>query len=442
MPELSRRRLLAGAAAAAAAPALAGGAPATAQPAEPTAPEGNAEDHDGGRGVRPGADVLAGDGWRLLAGRRVGLVTNPTGVLRDLSHEVDALAGTDTVELRAVFGPEHGFRGTGQAGDAEDTTIDPRTGVTVYNAYGAAASKLAEFYRRAGIDTVVFDIQDVGARFYTYIWTMYEAMKAAVATGASFVVLDRPNPIGGDASGPQLNPAFASGVGRKPIVQRHGMTAGELARLFDAEFLPIDTGGRLRSLQVVPVRGWRRGLLWARTGLDWVLPSPNMPTPDTALVYPGTCLFEGTVFSEGRGTTHPFEIVGGPVAATGRPGTDWRWAEECNAAGLPGVTFREAYFTPTFGKHVGVACGGVQLHLRDPRRFDAIRAAVTMIVLARRLYPAAFGWRPDNYVDKLSGSDRLRLMVDAGAGVDEVVGAWRDELAAFRRQREPYLIYR
>lgn len=389
-------------------------------------------------------DALAADNWSLLAGRRVGVITNPTGVLADLTHEVDSLAATDSVDLRAVFGPEHGFRGTGQAGDSEDTTIDPRTGVTVYDAHGATPARMIDFYQRAGVDTIVFDIQDVGARFYTYIWTMYVGMQAAVATGASFVVLDRPNPIGGRAAGPMLDPAFSSGVGRKPIVQQHGMTVGELARFFDAEFLPDDAGGRLVSLEVVPVRGWRRSMVWADTGLPWVLPSPNMPTPETALVYPGTCLFEGLVFSEGRGTTRPFELIGSPVPEEeGDPGMDWRWAEALRAAELPGVEFREAYFAPTFSKHTGVACGGVQLHLTDPYRFDAIRTAVTMIVLARDLYPpGVFGWRSDNWIDKLSGSARLREMVDAGAGADEVVDAWRSELVAFNRQRRPYLLYR
>jgi uncharacterized protein YbbC (DUF1343 family) len=214
------------------------------------------------------------------------------------------------------------------------------------------------------------------------------------------------------------------------------MTVGELARFFDAEFLPGDTGGqRLSSLEVVKLRGWRRDQLFGGTGLAWRMPSPNMPTETTALVYPGTCLFEGTLFSEGRGTTRPFEIIGAP-------NVDWRWAQELNAAGLPGVRFREVYFSPTFSKWVNQVCGGVQAHLTDEGSVEAIRTAVTMIITAKRLYPEVFGWRADLWIDKLSGSDRLRRMVDGGAGVDEVTGAWGDELAAFRRQREPYLLYR
>jgi uncharacterized protein YbbC (DUF1343 family) len=421
---VDRRRFLA--ASALSAPLLTAAAQAPAQ-----ADEDNKTDR--GRRVTPGADQLAAQGWRSLAGHKVGVLTNPTGALRDHTHIVDSMVAAGVAPV-AAFGPEHGFRGTAQAGGSEGDVLDPRTRIPVYDAFGASADKLAGMFTKAGVNTVLFDIADVGARFYTFIWSMYTAMRAAVLTGASFVVLDRPNPVGGQPRGPQLDPAFATGVGLKPIVQQHGMTVGELARLFDAEFLPADTGRRLSKLDIVQVRGWRRDQLFNETGLPWRLPSPNMPTQSTALVYPGTCLFEGTLLSEGRGTTRPFEIIGAPDI-------DWRWAERLNEANLPGVRFREIYFAPTFSKHVNKVCGGVQLHLTDERDFEAIRSAVTMIITARQLYPNVFGWRPDNWIDKLSGSDRLRRMVDAGAGVDDVVGAWQQELAAFRRQREQYLIY-
>lgn len=394
----------------------------------------SADEKHGPRGVTTGAESLAGDGWRRFAGRKVGILTNPTGVLRDNTHVVDSMVNLG-MPPTAVFGPEHGFRGTAQAGGSEGDYLDPRTQVPVYDTYTLTAQKIAAQFTKAGIDLLVFDIADIGARFYTYIWSMYNAMHAAVLTGIDFVVLDRPNPVGGTAYGPMLDPAFSSGVGRKPIVQQHGMTAGELARFFDAEFLPSDAGGRLKSLEVVKLKGWRRDDLFSDTGLEWVLPSPNVPTPQTALAYPGTCLFEGTVFSEGRGTTRPFEIIGAP-------GVDWRWAEALNQARLPGVRFREHYFSPTFSKWVGQVCGGVQLHITDERRFQAIRTAVTMLVTAKQTHPDVFGWRPDNFIDKLSGSTRLRTMIDAGATVDQVTGAWRDELAAFARLREKYLIYR
>ncbi|MER7010637.1 DUF1343 domain-containing protein [Saccharopolyspora sp. NPDC000359] len=377
--------------------------------------------------VRTGADVLAERGWEDVKGRRIGVVTNPTGVLSSLVHVVDAMHASGAVDVAAVFGPEHGFRGTSQAGGSEGDYRDPRTGLPVYDAYGADAAKLAGMFRKAGVEQVVFDIADVGARFYTYIWTMYTAMQAAQQVGASFLVLDRPNPIGGQVAGPRLDPRFASGVGLLPIVQQHGMTVGELARMFDRVYLPEP----LPQLNVVRVEGWKQRT--ASTGLPWVPPSPNMPTQDTAVLYPGTGLFEGTVLSEGRGTTRPFEVIGAP-------GIDWRWAEELNGAGLPGVRFRETYFVPTFSKHAEVTCGGVQVHLLG--EVDAIRTAVTMLVTARRLYPQVFGWRPDNMIDKLSGSDRLRTMVDRGADATEIVDSWQDEVKDFRRQREPHMLYR
>ncbi|MCX2732860.1 DUF1343 domain-containing protein [Saccharopolyspora sp. NFXS83] len=379
--------------------------------------------------VRTGADVLAAEGWQRLTGLRLGVVTNPTGVLASLEHVVDAMHGTEGVDIAAVFGPEHGFRGTSQAGGSEGDVTDPRTGIPVYDAYGADVAALAGMFRKAGVQRVVFDIADVGARFYTYIWTMYEAMRAAAEVGAEFVVLDRPNPIGGhQVAGPVLDPRFASGVGLLPIAQQHGMTIGELAKMFDAEFLDAPLGDRL---QVVRVEGWRgRG---AEPAVPWVPPSPNMPTPDTAMVYPGTGLFEGTLLSEGRGTTRPFEIIGAP-------GIDWRWAEELNAAGLEGVRFRETYFVPTFSKHADATCGGVQLYRHG--ELDPVRVAITMLVSVKRLYPQVFGWRPDGMFDKLAGTDRVRTMIDAGAGADEIVGSWDAELAGFRRSRGRYSLYR
>ncbi|MFF0143727.1 uncharacterized protein YbbC (DUF1343 family) [Amycolatopsis sulphurea] len=383
--------------------------------------------------VLTGAEQLAAQGWRPLAGRKLGVLSNPTGVLANGDHIVDSMVAAG-VRPVAAFGPEHGFRGSAQAGGSEGDYNDPRTGIPVYDAYGADAAKLASLFTKAGLDTVVFDIADVGARFYTYIWSLYTAMLAAANVGAAFVVLDRPNPIGSRLAGPVLDPKFASGVGLKPIAQQHGMTVGELARFFAAEFLPGD-GAQLKHLEVIQVRGWRRDGFFADTGLRWVLPSPNMPTPDTALVYPGTGMFEGTVFSEGRGTTRPFEIVGAH-------GLDWRWRDELEKLHLPGAAFREVYFVPTFSKFVNETCGGVQLTVTEPQVFDAVRTAVAMLVTAKRIAPDKFGWRPDQVIDKLSGSARLRTMVDAGAGIDEITGAWRAELGDFGRRRRPYLIYR
>src|SRR5690606_33683245 len=335
--------------------ALAAAAPATAAPGPGGGP-GGPGGRPGGRGVTPGADRAAQDRWRVLADQRVGVITNPTGVLRSLRSIVDEMHESDRVEIGGVFGPEHGFRGTAQAGEAEETFIDPRTGIPVYDAYGAGVDAMARMFTEAEAETVVFDIQDVGARFYTYIWTMYTAMRAAVRTGLRFVVLDRPSPIGGPARGPMLTTEYSCGVGAQEIGQAHGVTVGELARCFAGEFLTDDEGGRLTDLEVVEVQGWKRRDLFDATGLQWVLPSPNMPTPDTALLYPGTCLFEGTNLSEGRGTTRPFELIGAPFV-------DHEWAAALNDARLPGVTFRETYFTPSFNKYVGEVCGGVQVHI-------------------------------------------------------------------------------
>lgn len=433
----NRRQLLTGGAGLAGAAALGLGAtPAFASPTAytPVVP-------DPARPVTPGADVAAAAGWSVLAGRKVGIITNPTGILMNLRSIVDEMHDAGTVDIRGVFGPEHGFRGTAQAGEAEDTYVDERTGITVYDAYGANTAKFASMIRAAGVDTVVFDIQDVGARFYTYIWTMYTAMKACVETGASLVVLDRPNPIGGTAHGPMMTDAFTSGVGAEKIVQAHGMTVGELARFLDSEILPSDTnGGHLSELTVVEVKGWRRDVTYAGTGLPWVMPSPNMPTPDTALVYTGTGMFEGTNLSEGRGTTRPFELVGAPYV-------DHRWADRLRDRNLAGVGIREAYFTPTFSKHVGKVCGGIQVHITDPGRIDPIRVGVEMLVAARGIF-SEFQWRQDSWdrerpywIDKLTGSPRLREQITAGADADTVVGAWAEELAAFNAARQPFLIY-
>ncbi|RZU53744.1 uncharacterized protein YbbC (DUF1343 family) [Krasilnikovia cinnamomea] len=386
------------------------------------------------RPVRTGLDRLAATGWAMLTGTRVGIISNPTGVDRHYRHLVDLMHADGRVDIAGVFGPEHGFRGSAQAGGSEGTGVDARTGLTVYDAYGADPGRWAALYSRAGVRTVVFDIQDVGARFYTYIWTLYDSMVAAARAGLRYVVLDRPNPIGGRAYGPVLDPAYASGVGRKPIAQQHGMTVGELARLFNGEFVGADAG-RTVALEVVACRGWVPGT--GAFGAPWVLPSPNMPTLDTALVYPGTAMFEGVAtITEGRGTTRPFELVGGP-------GLDHHWGDRLNAAGLGGVRFREAYFTPTAGRFAGTLCAGVEVRVSDRWAFDPVRTGVAMLVEARR-YPH-FAWRVDAgayWIDKLTGSDRLRAMVDAGAGADEAVAAWGAELAAFEARRRPYLLYR
>ncbi|MGW5637896.1 exo-beta-N-acetylmuramidase NamZ family protein [Streptomyces sp. NPDC003832] len=417
----TRRTLLA------ATPALAATASATA-PASATASDSVAGD-DRGRRLRTGFERLVSDGYSVLDGQRVGVVTNPTGITRTVRHIVDVMHADDRVDLTAVFGPEHGFRGTAQAGGSEGRYDDPATGLPVYDTYLKSGRPLADIFTASGVDTVVFDIQDAGARFYTYIWTLFDCMESAQLAGKRFVVLDRPNPVTGRAAqGPVLHKEFATFVGRQPISQAHGMTVAELALLFNGEFLTAPV-----PLETVRMSGWRRSDFYDASGLPWVPPSPNMPTPETALVYSGTCLFEGTNLSEGRGTTRPFELLGAE-------GVDGRWAAAANELGLPGVHFREAYFAPTFSKFQGKTVGGVQVHVHDRAAYDPVRTGIGLLVTAKRAWDG-FAWRPDNWIDKLTGSTRVRTAIDAGASTDEVVAGWREELAAFRRIRKEYLLY-
>ncbi|TGB09332.1 DUF1343 domain-containing protein [Streptomyces sp. MZ04] len=418
---LSRRGLLA----ATTATALTAASPASA--ASAASAEGGGS--GAGRRLRTGFERLAADGYAALDGERVGVVTNPTGVTRDVRHIVDVMHADEMVDLVAVFGPEHGFRGTAQAGGSEGRYDDPATGLPVYDTYQKSGQALADIFTASGVDTIVFDIQDVGARFYTYIWTLFDCMESAELAGKRFVVLDRPNPVTGrDAYGPVLHKEFATFVGRQPIAQAHGMTVTELALLFNGEFLkrPVD-------LETVRMTGWKRSDFYDASGLPWVPPSPNMPTPDTALVYSGTCLFEGTNLSEGRGTTRPFELLGAE-------GIDRKWAAAVNELGLPGVHFREAYFAPTFSKFQGKTIGGVQLHVHDRESYDPVRTGIALLVTAKKVW-GGFAWRSDNWIDKLTGTTRVRTQIDAGADTGEVVAAWQDDLAGFREMRRRYLRY-
>ncbi|WP_336205061.1 exo-beta-N-acetylmuramidase NamZ family protein [Nonomuraea sp. LPB2021202275-12-8] len=347
--------------------------------------------------IRTGAERLATDP-ALAGGARLGLITNPTGVLPDLTPTADALLAAGA-PLTALFGPEHGVRGTAQASFSEPDTVDVRTGLPVVDTYKAAGEALDELVARSGVDTLVFDIADVGARFYTYVWSMYDLLASAARLGLRFVVLDRPNPLGGTvAEGPLLDPAFASFVGRFPLPLRHGRTVGELAVLFGFDV----------DLHVVRMEGWRREQAFADTGLPWVMPSVNMPTPATALVYPGTGLFEGTNFSEGRGTTRPFELIGAPYVDDG-------FAPALSALGLPGVRFRETWFTPAFHKHAGIQVRGVQLHVHDEAEFRPVLTGLSMLHVARTLYADHLVWRgPELFMDHLWGSDTLSRCLDAG----------------------------
>lgn len=386
-------------------------------------------------GMLSGAERLRREGCARLRGRRVGLLTNATGVTADLTPLADLLAAAPGVTLVALFAPEHGLAAGAAAGEAVASVVHPRLDVPVHSLYGEHRAPAAEHL--ATLDLLVIDVQDVGARFFTYASTVALALEACGRRGTPVLLLDRPNPLGGlMLEGPLLDPACRSFVGMLPVPIRHGLTLGELARFANAAL------GYGAALEVLPLAGWRRDRWYDRTGLPWVLPSPNMPTLDTAMVYPGTCLLEGTNLSEGRGTTRPFELLGAP----------WldgdALAAALNALALPGVRWRAASFTPGHGRvHVGVPCGGVQLHVTDRAVFRPVEAALHLLATVRRLAPEHFAWRPPPtpdgrpFIDLLAGTPTVRAALDAGVPVAELVAAWRPDLARFAEERRAALLY-
>ena len=379
---------------------------------------------------RLGIEVLLEQRLDLLRGKRVGLVTNATGLDSRFRSDVDRFATHPDFTLVALFGPEHGVRGDVQAGDKVASSRDAATGLPVHSLYGAHREPTPAML--AGIDVLVFDIQDVGARFYTYPYTLAGVMRAARRAGIPVIVADRPDPLGGvEVEGPVLDPALASFVGLYPIPIRHGMTIGELALLFNAEF------GIGAEPHVVAMQGWRRGDEPLRGVLPWVPPSPNMPTPDTALVYPGMGLLEGTNVSEGRGTTRPFETIGAPWV-------DARaLAERLNAMALPGVRFRPTWFTPSFSKHAGRACGGVQLHVTDRAAFRPVRTGVAVLKALHDQHPQDFDFLPGKppFFDRLAGVPWLREAILRGDTLDAIEARWQAPLADFLRLRQRHLLY-
>jgi uncharacterized protein YbbC (DUF1343 family) len=369
----------------------------------------------------------------------VGLLAHPASIDRSARHAADLLARNSTLRLTRLFGPEHGLRGEAQDMEPVSGGTDADTGLPVSSLYGGEPASLRP--RREdleGLDAIVSDLQDVGSRYYTFVYTMAHVMEAAAEAGLPVVVLDRPNPIGGVAvEGPVLDPSLASFVGRFPIPVRHGMTPAELGRLFNEEF------GIGCDLRVVPMRGWKREMRFEQTGLPWVAPSPNMPTPTTATVYPGGCLVEGTNLSEGRGTTRPFELAGAPWLPAGP------LAEALSREDLPGASFRATAFRPSFHKHAGSSCGGVQVHVADARTFRPFETYLVLLREARRLAPRSFDWRREPYefererlaIDLLLGRADLRPMLESGAALADMEAAWTADLAAFLRLRRRYLIY-
>jgi uncharacterized protein YbbC (DUF1343 family) len=381
-----------------------------------------------------GSDVLFDRD--LLRGRTIGLVCNPASLDTRFRHVVTR-AESAGVRVGAIFGPQHGFRSDLQENMIESAHgRDRRRDIPVYSLYSETREPTAEMLE--GLDALVIDLQDVGTRIYTYIYTMANCLVAAARHGLPVIVCDRPNPIGGAAvEGPMLQPGFESFVGQYAIPMRHGMTIGELALLFNGHF------GIGAKLEVIGMQGWSRGDFFDVTGVPWVLPSPNIPTLDTAFVYPGTVLFEGTNVSEGRGTTRPFELVGAPWV------DPERFASDLNAIGLPGAYFRPVLFEPTFHKHAHTPCGGCQIHITDRETFRPVEVGVALIGAFRSAGPDRFAWRSPPYeyeytlepIDILYGSAALREQLAAGRAAAAIAAAWPDEVASFLALRASVLLY-
>ncbi|MEO5742039.1 MAG: DUF1343 domain-containing protein [Vicinamibacterales bacterium] len=385
--------------------------------------------------VRLGSEQLLASG--ALKNKRVGVVSNPASIDANLEHIVRRVAHAPDVTLATIFGPQHGYRA-----DVQDNMIetghasDPTRGVPVYSLYSETREPTAEMLK--GLDVLVIDLQDVGSRIYTFVYTMANCLRASRKHGVPVIVTNRPNPIGGEKiGGPMLVEGFESFVGQFPIPMMHGMTIAELACFFN------EACGIGADLTVVPMEHWQRHMYYEDTRLPWVMPSPNMPTVDTAVVYPGTVLFEGTNVSEGRGTTRPFELIGAPWVDADA------LAEKLATYDLPGVHFRPVVFEPTFQKHAKRACGGCQIHVLDRRVFPVVETAIAMLAEVRAQNAAAFEWRQPPYeyehtklpVDILAGSSELRQQIEAGLPVRTISESWVRGHERFRTARKPFLMY-
>jgi uncharacterized protein YbbC (DUF1343 family) len=402
--------------------------------------------------VKLGVEVLFEKHMDLIRGKRAGLITNPTGLDSHLDSDVD-LFREHGVKLVALYGPEHGVRGNSQAGQFVPFYYDEDYKLPVFSLYGQThtpppdmLTNIDEYMRSfdtqhtgkspvpgslGGIDVMIFDLQDVGTRVYTFVATMAKAMQACADAGIPFIVLDRPNPINGVAmEGPILQyPKYSSFIGLYPIPLRHGMTMGELARLFNAKFLP-----KKANLTVVPMENWHRNEWFDETSLPWVIPSPNMPTLDTATVYPGQVLLEGTNLSEGRGTTKPFEFFGAPWI------DGFVLTEKLNELHLPGVKFREVWFTPTFSKFKGELCGGCQLHVTDRNTFRSLATTLNILAVVKQLYGDKLEFHAE-YFDKVLGTSSVREALERGEPVEKIVAGFQPGLKTFAKLRAPYLLY-
>jgi uncharacterized protein YbbC (DUF1343 family) len=387
--------------------------------------------------TRLGVEVLLDEKIDLIRGQRIGLVCNQASVLPDFRHVADVFAERGEFKLTTFFGPQHGIRGDVQDNMIEtEHATDSRTGLPIYSLYSETREPTEAML--TDVDTIVFDMQDVGCRIYTFAYTMANCMRAAKKFGKRVIVCDRPNPITGvGVEGSVTEKEFTSFVGQFEIPTRHGMTMGELARLFNEHF------GIGCELEVIKMDGWRREMWFEETGLPWILPSPNIPTVDTCVVFPATVYLEGTELSEGRGTTKVFEINGAPFI------DPYKWAEALREFNFPGVAFRECYFQPTFQKWAKQTCGGVQIHVTDRNTFTPVIVGIAMVKTAYDLYTDQFEWKRDAYeyefgknpFDVVSGTDKIRKAIEAGAELREIEAAWADRLNGFARVRNEYLLY-
>ena len=387
--------------------------------------------------IRPGIEIFLNDKTDLVRGQRVGLVCNQATVLPDLRHAADVFFEHFNINLTTLFGPQHGIRGDLQDNMIEtDHAVDSHTGLWIYSLYSETREPTEKMLEN--VDTIVFDLQDVGCRIYTFVYTMANCMRAAKKFGKRVVVLDRPNPIGGLAvEGNITETEFTSFVGQFEIPTRHGMTTGELAKMFNEHF------GIGCDLEVVPMEGWRREMYFEETGLPFVMPSPNIPTVDTCVVFPATVHIEGTELSEGRGTTKPFELNGAPYI------DPWEWVSALEKYNFPGVTYRQTFFQPTFQKHARVTCGGLQLHVTDREAFTPVIVGIAMIKTAYDLYKDSFEWKRDAYeyeygknpFDVVCGTDKIRNAIEAGLSIREIEGSWVEGLKTFADVRSRYLLY-
>lgn len=388
--------------------------------------------------VLTGLDLLSRRWPKRLKNTRIGLLINPASVNRKLIHALKVFSGLKKTELACLFGPQHGIWANTQDNMIEwKGFIDKTTGLPVHSLYGGTRKPTLEMLK--DIDVLVIDLQDIGARYYTFIWTMYLSMEACAEGNKAVVVLDRPNPINGIAiEGPVQEEGYLSFVGLRPLPVRHGMTIGEIARYLKDRYLPS------LELYVIKMEGWRRRYWFDQTGLPWVMPSPNMPSLDTATVYPGMCLLEGTNLSEGRGTTRPFEIFGAPFIEPER------LLRRLNDFKLTGVLFRPLYFEPTFQKFSGQLCGGLQIHVINRERFRPFKTAVAILKAVHELYPEHFRWRMPPYeyeteklpIDILAGSDKLRIYIEDGRDLKDMENWWMKDTLEFERSvRKRYLLY-